>query len=120
VTADSTTSAVPTPEPPPLRSVHTTNFGPRPGELGLSLLVTTSQAGKLVVLRQNNQGTLNTYLRTVARPMGLAVVGDRPAWRRRWRCGSPTTCRRQPGTGSWRAATTPASCPGRLTSPAMS
>jgi uncharacterized protein (TIGR03032 family) len=62
-----------------LRSVHTTNFGPLLSELGLSLLVTTYQAGKLVVLRQNDQGTLNTHFRTFARPMGLAVAGDRLA-----------------------------------------
>jgi hypothetical protein len=41
----STDSAAPTPELPPLRSVHTSNFGPLLGELGLSLLVTTYQAG---------------------------------------------------------------------------
>jgi uncharacterized protein (TIGR03032 family) len=76
---DSTTTAAPTPEPPPLRSVHTTNFGPLLGELGLSLLVTTYQAGKLVVLRQNDEGTLNTHFRAFPRPMGLAVAGDRLA-----------------------------------------
>jgi uncharacterized protein (TIGR03032 family) len=62
-----------------LRSVHTTNFGPLLGELGLSLLVTTYQAGKLVVLRQNDEGTLNTHFRAFPRPMGLAVRGDRLA-----------------------------------------
>ncbi len=73
------TATTPPPEPPPLRSVHTSNFGPLLDELGLSLLVTTYQAGKLVVLRQNEQGTLNTHFRTFARPMGLAVAGDRLA-----------------------------------------
>ncbi len=66
-------------ELPPLRSVHTTNFGPMLGELGASILVTTYQAGKLVVLRQNDQGTLNTHFRTFPRPMGLAAAGDRLA-----------------------------------------
>jgi uncharacterized protein (TIGR03032 family) len=69
----------PTPELPPLRSIHTTNFGPLLGELGMSLLVTTYQAGKLVVLRQNEEGTLNTHFRTFPRPMGLALHGDRLA-----------------------------------------
>jgi len=69
----------PTPEPPPLRSVHSTNFGPMLGELGLSVLVTTYQAGKLVVLRRNDEGTLNTHFRTFPKPMGLAVDGDRLA-----------------------------------------
>src|SRR5262245_18610499 len=79
MSTDSTATAAPTLELPPLRSIHTTNFGPLLGELGLSLLVATYQAGKLVVLRQNDQGTLNTHFRTFQRPMGLAVAGDRLA-----------------------------------------
>jgi uncharacterized protein (TIGR03032 family) len=79
MSTDSTDTAAPTPEPPPLRSVHTSNFGPLLGELGLSLLVTTYQAGKLVVLRQNDEGTLNTHFRTFSRPMGLAAAGGRLA-----------------------------------------
>jgi hypothetical protein len=79
MSTDSTASATPTSEPPPLRSVHTNNFGPLLGELGLSLLVTTYQAGKLVVLRQNEEGTLTTHFRAFPRPMGLAVAGDRLA-----------------------------------------
>jgi hypothetical protein len=62
-----------------LRSVHTTIFGPSLGELGLSLFVTTYQASKLSVQRQNDERTLNTHFRTFARPMGLAVAGDRLA-----------------------------------------
>jgi hypothetical protein len=69
----------PSAEPPLLRSIHTTNFGPLLGELGVSLLVTTYQAGKLVVLRQNAQGALNTHFRSFGRPMGLAAAGDRLA-----------------------------------------
>jgi uncharacterized protein (TIGR03032 family) len=76
---DSTAPAAPAAEPPPLRSIHTSNFGPLLGELGLSLLVTTYQAGKLIVLRQNDEGTLNTHFRSFPRPMGLAVAGDRLA-----------------------------------------
>ncbi len=66
-------------ELPPLRSVHSINFGPLLDELGISILVTTYQAGKLVVLRCNDQGTLNTHFRAFPRPMGLAVDGDRLA-----------------------------------------
>jgi uncharacterized protein (TIGR03032 family) len=69
--------AAPSTELAPLRSVHTTNFGPLLGELGLSLLVTTYQAGKLVVVRRDDQGTVNTHFRAFSRPMGLAVEGDR-------------------------------------------
>ena len=79
MSTDRTATAAPAAEPPPLRSVHTTNFGPLLGELGLSLLVTTYQAGKLVVLRQNDQGTLNTHFRAFPRPMGRAVAGGRLA-----------------------------------------
>jgi uncharacterized protein (TIGR03032 family) len=73
------TSTTPAAALPPLRSLHTTNFGPLLGELGLSLFVTTYQAGKLVVMRQNEQGTLNTHFRAFPRLMGLAVAGDRLA-----------------------------------------
>ena len=45
----------------------------------MSLLVTTYQAGKLVELRQNDEGTLNTHFRFFPRPIGLAVAGDRLA-----------------------------------------
>src|SRR5262245_21951864 len=79
MTTESTATSAPTPELPPLRSMHTSNFGPLLGELGLPLLVTTYQAGKLVVLRQNDEDTLNTHFRAFPRPMGLAVAGDRLA-----------------------------------------
>ena len=61
MSTETSTAAPPAPELPPLRSVHTANFGPLLGELGRSLLVTTYQAGKLVVLRRNDEGTLNTH-----------------------------------------------------------
>src|SRR5262245_23737370 len=38
------------PEPPPLRSVHTANLAGILSQLGVSLLVTTYQAGKLVMV----------------------------------------------------------------------
>jgi len=63
---------------PPLRSVHTTNFPALLDQLGISLLVTTYQAGKLVVLRAD-QDHVNTHFRTLSKPMGLAVAGDRLA-----------------------------------------
>jgi hypothetical protein len=45
------TASVPADPPPPLRSVHTTSFAPLLEHLEISLLVTTYQAGKLVMLR---------------------------------------------------------------------
>ena len=65
-------------EAPPLRSVHTSNFPAILQELGLSVLVTTYQAGKLVMLRPDGD-RLNTHFRSFGRPMGLAAAGDRLA-----------------------------------------
>jgi hypothetical protein len=70
------------PPPPdtaaPLRSVHTSNLPGLLDRLGVSLLVTTYQAGRLVVLRADG-GVLNTHFRIFPKPMGLAVQGDRLA-----------------------------------------
>jgi uncharacterized protein (TIGR03032 family) len=66
------------PAPAPLRSVHTTSFPELLAELGVSVAVTTYQAGKLVLLRADG-GTLNTHFRAFPRPMGLAVAGGRLA-----------------------------------------
>lgn len=65
-------------EPPPLRSVHTSNL-PQLFEQGrFSLMVSTYQAGKLVFLR-NDKGVLNTHFRNFQKPMGLAVSGGKLA-----------------------------------------
>ena len=64
--------------PPPLRSVHTSNLPQILAEGRFSLLVTTYQAGKLVVLR-NDAGVLNTHFRNFLKPMGLAVQGGKLA-----------------------------------------
>ena len=66
------------PSEPPLRSVHTSNLPQIFAEGGFSLLVTTYQAGKLVILR-NDQGVLNTHFRNFMKPMGLAVQGGKLA-----------------------------------------
>lgn len=58
----------------PLRSVHTSNFPSLLTELNASLLLTTYQAGKLVILRDDH-GTLNTHFRNRNKPMGLARSG---------------------------------------------
>jgi uncharacterized protein (TIGR03032 family) len=65
-------------DPPPLRSVHTTSFPQLLAEARASVLVTTYQAGKLVLLR-NDGGVLNTHFRSFAKPMGLAAAGGRLA-----------------------------------------
>jgi uncharacterized protein (TIGR03032 family) len=58
--------------------VHTTTFAEVLERGGLSLLVTTYQAGKLVVLRAD-RGVVNTHFRGFAKPMGLALQGGRLA-----------------------------------------
>ena len=62
----------------PLRAVHTTNFPALLRQLGASLLVTTYQAGKLVLVREE-EDHLNTHFRTFQAPMGMALSGDRLA-----------------------------------------
>ena len=64
--------------PSPLRSVHTTNFPAILDQLGSSLLVTTYQAGKLVVVRSDG-GVINTHFRAFNKPMGMAVGRGRLA-----------------------------------------
>lgn len=65
-------------QPPPLRSVHTSNLPQILSEGRFSLLVSTYQAGKLVVLR-NDGGVLNTHFRNFLKPMGLAIQGGKLA-----------------------------------------
>ncbi|MEB3210619.1 MAG: TIGR03032 family protein, partial [Leptolyngbyaceae bacterium] len=56
----------------PLRSIHTTNFPRMLEELGISLVVSTYQAGKVVLVRADGEA-LNTHFRVLQKPMGLAV-----------------------------------------------
>jgi uncharacterized protein (TIGR03032 family) len=62
----------------PLRAVHTANFPGLLRRLGASLLVTTYQAGKLVMVRDEGDH-LNTHFRGFQAPMGLALDGGRLA-----------------------------------------
>ena len=66
------------PGPEPLRAVHTSNFPELLERIDASHLVTTYQAGKLVMVR-NEGGRLNAHFRTFQAPMGLALDGDRLA-----------------------------------------
>jgi uncharacterized protein (TIGR03032 family) len=67
-----------TPDAAHLRSVHTSTFPALLDQLGVSVLVSTYQAGKLVVLRSDG-GVLNTHFRDFRQPMGLALAGNRLA-----------------------------------------
>lgn len=62
----------------PLHAVHTPNFPVLLRELGASLLVTTYQAGKLVLVRDEGDH-LNAHFRGFPAPMGMALDGDRLA-----------------------------------------
>ncbi len=59
-----------------LRSVHTTNLPALFAQLQISLLVTTYQAGKVIVVRSEG-GTLNTHFLPFAKPMGLTAERGR-------------------------------------------
>lgn len=61
-----------------LTSVHTTNFPNILTKLGISLVISTYQAGQLIVLRADNN-TINTHFRSFDRPMGLAVDREKLA-----------------------------------------
>ncbi|MEQ1700660.1 MAG: TIGR03032 family protein [Ilumatobacteraceae bacterium] len=60
-------------------SVFTPSVAELLAKSGRSVIVTTYQSGRVVVLRPNADGTLNTHLRAFPRPMGVAVDGDRLA-----------------------------------------
>lgn len=66
------------PQQSPLRSVHTASLPTLLQQAASSLLVSTYQAGKLVIVREN-EGKLNTHFRVYNRPMGLAAEGGRMA-----------------------------------------
>jgi hypothetical protein len=61
-----------------LGSVHTTNFPDLLRQLGGCLVVSTYQAGKLVILRPDG-ASINTHFRSFNRPMGMAADGERIA-----------------------------------------
>src|SRR5436305_10320519 len=65
-------------EPTPLRAAHTPNFPALLRQLGASLLVTTYQAGMLVMVRDEGDH-LNTHFRGFQAPMGMALSGGRLA-----------------------------------------
>ena len=64
------------PAPDAYSSVHTTNFPMLLRELGCSLLVTTFQAGRVILMRPAGDA-MNTHFMALPRPMGLAADTDR-------------------------------------------
>ncbi|HEX3580944.1 MAG TPA: sulfotransferase, partial [Thermoanaerobaculia bacterium] len=61
------------------RSVATQSFPELLRRLGVSLLVSTYQSGRLILLRAENSTTLNTHFRMFNSPMGVAVGNARIA-----------------------------------------
>src|SRR5438552_12926205 len=69
-----------------LRSVHTSNLPALFARLQISLVVSTYQAGKVVVVRHDG-GALNTHFLAFDKPMGivadrarLTIGGSRMVW----------------------------------------
>ena len=62
----------------PLRSVHTSNLPAILDQLGISLVVSTYQAGRVILVR-NDGGRINTHFRAYERPMGVAADAQRMA-----------------------------------------
>ncbi|WP_237747917.1 TIGR03032 family protein [Spirulina subsalsa] len=62
----------------PLSSVHTSNFPHLLNQLGISLIVSTYQAGKVVILRSEGE-VLNTHFRVFDKPMGMVADANRLA-----------------------------------------
>ncbi len=56
----------------PMRSVHTNNFPQILRQLNISLVISTYQAGKVIILRADDE-KLNTHFRLFQKPMGIAV-----------------------------------------------
>ncbi len=56
----------------PMRSVHTNNFPGILSQLGISLVISTYQAGKLIVVRADDH-RINTHFRIFPKPMGIAA-----------------------------------------------
>ncbi|MCI5120115.1 MAG: DUF4915 domain-containing protein, partial [Candidatus Electrothrix sp. AUS4] len=63
-------------ETAPLKSVYTNGLPNILAKLGISLAVSTYQTGKVILVREDN-GMINTHFCAFARPMGIAVEGQR-------------------------------------------
>jgi uncharacterized protein (TIGR03032 family) len=66
-------------KPSAFRSVATSSFARILARLGVSLIVTTYQSGRVVLVRAQSESTLNTHFRMFRSPMGVAVGAHRLA-----------------------------------------
>ncbi|MEX2254927.1 MAG: TIGR03032 family protein [Acidimicrobiia bacterium] len=94
-------------------SKSTPSFGELLDATSSSLLVSTYQTGRVIVVRQQG-GRLNTHLRSFDLPMGIAVDGDRMVLgtrRELWDFrNQPAVARKIPPSGSHDACFVPRSC----------
>ncbi|MBK9714724.1 MAG: DUF4915 domain-containing protein [Kouleothrix sp.] len=83
-----TTNPNPAPQDQELRRVYTTSLAELFAQLNLSLVVSTYQAGKVILVRHGggaaangngHAGVLNTHFRAFPKPMGIALQGNRLA-----------------------------------------
>ena len=70
--ADQSNATKAPPPKSPLQSIHTLNFPAILRQLGISLVVSTYQAGKLITVRADGD-VINTHFRVFQKPMGLAA-----------------------------------------------
>jgi hypothetical protein len=83
-----------------LCAAHTPNFPPLLRQLGASLLVTTYQASKLVMVRDEGDH-LNTHYRSFPSPMGLSLADGGARLAKGWPTG---------GCGGWPTQPPPPRC----------
>lgn len=70
--------SAPNPAAEALRSVHTASLPQVLSQLGVSLVVSTYQAGRVILVRLDGE-SVNTHFRGYERPMGIAADGTRLA-----------------------------------------
>jgi len=111
-TAPALPAADDAPRPDPLRSVYTSTFGEVLRATGISLAISTYQAGKVILARwDESTGTVNTHFRAFGKPMGiaadaarLAIGGQNTVWNYR---NMPAVARKMEPAGKHDAAYLP-------------
>jgi len=64
-------------EPANFSSVYTKHVPDILKQLNVSLLISTYQAGRLIIVRPDTQGGVNTHFVGLPKPMGMATSGNR-------------------------------------------
>src|SRR4029079_14962934 len=66
-------AGTPAPVPPNFTSVFTASFPSILHKLGISLIVSTYQSGRVVLLRAESETKMNTHFRALVSPMGIGI-----------------------------------------------